>query len=111
MEIFDPEFMGDSFSRKKGGPKQWKFENRNFIVCNSEIVSFDFTEKSLYFTEKHRRKRIFAYNLQEFIKNKNNNKQTRIKSELFKKHMIQKKRQSQLQQGTFWFFLFVYFSE
>ena len=48
--------MHGEFDWNKRSPKL-KIRIRNFIVWNSEIIGFDFTEKSLYFTEKHIKKK------------------------------------------------------
>ena len=50
---------GNSIGRKCSPHKQWKSKSRIFIVWNSETIGFDFTEKSLYFIEKHKRKLLF----------------------------------------------------
>ena len=53
---FFPKIHGEfNGKKKKSSPKQWKSRSRNFIVWNSEIIGFHFTEKSLSFTQKHKR--------------------------------------------------------
>ena len=47
--------MHGEFDWNKRSPKL-KIRIRNFIVWNSEIIGLDFTGKSLYFTEKKKKK-------------------------------------------------------